>query len=123
MSNKHFPEIVTLSESELDAIKTRVNSYAASEEDKKIILSILSTYQWLYRQLRTTKLSIHRLKNLFGFTTEKRGKRKNRNLDIPSVQGNNTNDSTPDDAVSDTGVTSGKKFSRPNGIFRQTTGE
>jgi hypothetical protein len=60
MSRKKTPEMIAVSDEALEDIKTRVSSGAVLEEDKKIILSILSTHQWLYRQLRTAKLSINR---------------------------------------------------------------
>jgi hypothetical protein len=55
------------------------------EEDKKIIFFVLSAYQWLHNQLGTAKVSIRRLKNIFGFSTEKRsalGRRKNNGVPL-----------------------------------------
>jgi hypothetical protein len=66
------PKIINLSSNDLDGVKTRVSAAALAEHDKKIILSILTTYQWLYGQLQTAKFSLHRLKKIFGFSTEKR---------------------------------------------------
>ena len=69
---KKTPEIINLPEGKLDEIKARFETGSILEEDKKIILLILSTYAWLYRQLEAKKLGIQRLRNLFGFSTEKR---------------------------------------------------
>lgn len=71
MKKKKSPEIIDLSVETLEGIKSRVNSGALLEEDKKIVLAIIGTYSWLMSQLRSTKLTIYRLKKMFGFTTEK----------------------------------------------------
>jgi hypothetical protein len=70
------PELVNLSLKDLDDIKSRVSETHLGNDDKKIILSILTTYQWLHAQLQTAKFSLHRLKKMFGFTTEKRSAAK-----------------------------------------------
>jgi len=72
MARKATPKIINLPEGKLDEIKSRLESGSILEEDKKIILLILSTYTWVYRQLQAKKLGIQRLRNLFGFSTEKR---------------------------------------------------
>jgi hypothetical protein len=77
MARKEHPEIINLPESTVEAIKLRLREGGALlEEDKKIVLSILSAYMWLSRQLQTTKLNMQRLRSLFGFSTEKRSKLK-----------------------------------------------
>jgi len=78
MIRKEPPEIINLPAGKLDEIKTRFEEGFILEEDKKIILLILSTYSWLYRQLQAKKLGMQRLRNLFGFSTEKRSGRKNK---------------------------------------------
>ena len=72
MIRKKTPEIINLPDGKLDEIKARFEAGSILEEDKKIILLILSTYAWLCRQLEAKKLGIQRLRNLFGFSTEKR---------------------------------------------------
>lgn len=76
MSKKQKPEVITLSEVKLEELKLRLLTYSIPDDDKKIVLTILTTYAWLTRQLRSTKLTIKRLKNLFGFTTEKHAHKK-----------------------------------------------
>ena len=76
MKKQKSPEIINLPAGQLDEIKTRFESGFILEEDKKIILLILSTYAWLYRQLQAKKLGIQRLRSLFGFNTEKRSNLK-----------------------------------------------
>lgn len=78
MTRKTTPEIINLPAGKLDEIKTRFEEGFILEEDKKIILLILSTYSWLYRQLQAKKLGIQRLRTLFGFSTEKRSGAKNK---------------------------------------------
>jgi len=72
MKKKKTPEILNFSTTEFDALKSRVTTGRLLDGDTKILLSVLSTYQWLSRQLQSTKLTIHRLKKIFGFTTEQR---------------------------------------------------
>lgn len=73
MKKKKTPEIINVSETELDALTSRLtDGLPLLDGDAKILLSVLSTYKWLQRQLKSTKLTIHRLKKMFGFNTEKR---------------------------------------------------
>ena len=76
MKQRKLPEIINLPTGKLDEIKTQVAASSILEEDKKIILLILSTYAWLYRQLQAKKIGIQRLRSLFGFSTEKRSSLK-----------------------------------------------
>lgn len=91
MARKEQPEIINLPESTVEAIKLRLKEGTALlEEDKKIVLSILSAYMWLSHQLQTTKLNMQRLRSLFGFSTEKRSKLKakdNNPAEGPGVDG------------------------------------
>jgi len=76
MSKKNAdPKIINMSMSELDTVKTRLTDDILTPDDKKIILSILGTYQWLYSQLELAKLGMRKLRNVFGFKTEKRHKK------------------------------------------------
>lgn len=80
MSKKKFqPEIINLSVSELDEIRSRFRNNSLTDTDKKIILSMLNIYQWLSVQLQSAKLSILKLRKVFGFSTEKRGNKKSCN--------------------------------------------
>ena len=119
MKQKKTPEIINLPEGKLDEIKTRFETGVVLEEDKKIILLILSTYSWLHRQLQAKKLGIQRLRNLFGFTTEKRSKPKKTEDDsIPSAL-NDSSDTTPEgDALPGGHVVPLKKYQ--SGIRKKT---
>lgn len=89
MKQRKLPEIINLPTGKLDEIKTQVAASSILEEDKKIILLILSTYAWLYRQLQAKKIGIQRLRSLFGFSTEKRSslKKKDDNNTPPDLNG------------------------------------
>ena len=78
MTRRKTTETIQIPAGKLDEIKTRFEEGFILEEDKKIILLILSTYSWLYRQLQAKKLGIQRLRTLFGFSTEKRSGSKNK---------------------------------------------
>ena len=87
MIRKKDPEIIKLPEGRMDAIKARLmDNSPVLEEDKQIILCILSTYSWLQRQLQSKKLGIQRMRSLFGFRTEKHSnlkKNKSGAKDLP----------------------------------------
>jgi len=109
MRRRKAPEIINLSEHELEGIKNRLESNTTEEQDKKIILLILSAYLWLQRQLRNKKLGIQRLRNLFGFKTEKRSKLK-KNDEESDLDLNDTSDKTaPEQANQGGNVTPLKK--------------
>lgn len=77
------PEVINLSEGRLDQIKSQLLATSLPEDDKKIVVTILTTYVWLTRQLRSTKLTITRLKRLFGFTTEKHANKDKSQNNLP----------------------------------------
>ena len=74
MKRKKSPEIIDLPVKTLNGIKSRLASCSLLEEDKSVLLVIVSAYAWIQEQLQSAKLTIHRLKKVFGFSTEKRNK-------------------------------------------------
>ena len=74
MKKKKSPEIIDLPVDALEGIKSRLASCSLLEEDKSVLLAIMYAYVWIHGQLQSAKLSIHRLKKVFGFSTEKRNK-------------------------------------------------
>jgi hypothetical protein len=81
------PNIINLSTKDFAGVESRVTTGQLTECDKKIILSVLGTYRWLYEQLQSARFRMQKLKNLFGFTTEKRSAKastdnKNQNITI-----------------------------------------
>lgn len=122
MTRNKMPEIINLPAGKLDEIKTQLAASSILEEDKKIILLILSTYAWLYRQLQTKKLGIQRLRSLFGFSTEKRSglKKKDDENSAPGLNG--SPDATPQgDKLPGGNVTPIKKH--PGGIWKKIMGD
>lgn len=72
MATSEKPAQIKLTAVEAQALKDRINSTNLTESDKKIISGLLSFNLWLEQQLHTAKLSIQRLKQLFGISTEKK---------------------------------------------------
>ncbi len=69
------PEIVELTEEELDSLFTRIDSNTLSEEDKKLVKGAVHSNVWLRNALEAGKLTLYKLKRLiFGFRSEKRKK-------------------------------------------------
>jgi hypothetical protein len=110
MKKKKTPDIIDVNTAQLEEIKSRLTSGIILEEDKPVILAIISAYTWIQVQLQSAKLNIYRLKSLFGFRTEKRKKsdenRKNTNLklDLNSLGTMSYKDglsSTPDSIIED----------------------
>lgn len=120
MTRNKKPEIINLPMDKLDEIKTRLSENSILEEDKKVILLILSSYAWLYRQLQAKKLGIQRLRNLFGFSTEKRSKFKKKDVENIPPDLNDSLDASPQGNTTLPGgnVTSIKKH--PSGIWNKT---
>ena len=118
MTRNKKPEIINLPAGKLDEIKIQLAASSILEEDKKIILLILSTYSWLYRQLQAKKLGIQRLRNLFGFTTEKRTCSKNKGDEtIPPDLNGSADAKSEGDTLPGGNVTTLKKS--PNGTQRK----
>lgn len=119
MKQRQSPEIINLSEDKLNEIKTRFESGSILDDDKKIILSILSGYLWIQRQLHAKKLGIHRLRNLFGFNTEKRSKLNEKTNDNSPINTNDSSDLTEQNDISSGGnaISSKKNL---NGIWKKT---
>lgn len=109
MKQRKSPEIINIPEGKLNEIKTRLESGSILEEDKKVILLILSTYAWLYRQLQAKKLGIQRLRNLFGFSTEKGSKLKKKDDDTPPDLNGSSAATTQGDTLPGGNVTPLKK--------------
>lgn len=118
MRREITPEIINLPAAKLDELKTRLAASSVLEEDKKIILLILSTYSWLYRQLQAKKLGIQRLRNLFGFSTEKRSGPKNKSNDIPPDLNGSPDVTSQGDTLPGGNVTPTKKSQ--SGIRKRT---
>lgn len=72
MAAQTKPEQIKLTPAEADALRARIQSSTLAKEDQRMVLGLISFCLWLEQQLQTAKLSINRLKRLFGFSTEKK---------------------------------------------------
>jgi|SRR5665811_707848 len=120
MASKNTPEMLDISAQQLSDINARISSNSLLEEDKRIIVLVLSAYAWIQTQLQRHKLSIKRLKNMFGFKTEKRKRRKQQDEAGTGLDLNTIGDTPPlpDDAKHE--VTPEKKHL--NGTQQKITG-
>ena len=72
MSQSREPEVISLTQQEVEALKKRIIESPLTASDQKIMLSVLSLNFWLQQKLANAQLSIVRLKKIFGFSTEKK---------------------------------------------------
>lgn len=74
---KSAPEIINLTEEELESLFLRVDQNALNDEDKRLLKGSVMSNIWLKRAFEAGKLTIHKLKILlFGFRSEKRKEKK-----------------------------------------------
>ncbi len=67
------PERIILNKEEIDALHAQLSACNLEASSKKVIEGVLEFYLWLQWALQETKLSLHRLRALFGLKkTEKR---------------------------------------------------
>lgn len=119
MSRKKTPEMIDISSTQLDGISARISTNTLLDDDKRIVLAVLSAYTWIQTQLQRHKLSIKRLKNMFGFKTEKRKRRDQQDVAGTGLDLTTAGDTPPlpDDTKGE--VTPGKK--RHNGTQQKIT--
>jgi uncharacterized short protein YbdD (DUF466 family) len=72
MRPQAHPDYVKMTAEEAEALKARVAGSNLAEQDMKLLIGLVSFTLWLQNQLALAKLSINRLKKLFGFSTEKK---------------------------------------------------
>ena len=73
MTIKTKPKMINVPIQDLEALKLRLSTGTPlADTDTTIILSILNVYQWMYVQLESAKLTLHRLTKMLGFSTEKK---------------------------------------------------
>jgi hypothetical protein len=76
MAVKSTPKKIHLNKSQIGALQTRLEEQALTDEDIMTLKSVLDLNFYLQESLLSNKLTISRLKNLFGFKTEKNNKPK-----------------------------------------------
>jgi len=64
------PEIVKLSSSERKSLMAEIEKGELQADSKKIISDTLDFFDSLIEELKTSKVSIHNLKQLLGFKSE-----------------------------------------------------
>jgi len=79
------PNVVPLTQEEAEAFKERIANSLLAQQDKKIILALLSFNFWLQSQLGRAKLTILRLKKIFGLPTEKKSPKISKQPDNAST--------------------------------------
>jgi hypothetical protein len=105
MTKQSKPEIVSLTIEEAEAFKQRIANSALMEKDQQIILALLSFNFWLQAQLERAKLTILRLKKIFGLSTEKKkSKAADSQIQEPATPETNLSASTEADTVPATDV-------------------
>jgi hypothetical protein len=72
MANQPKPEHIKLTAASADALRARIQANNLTDDDRRIMLGLISFSLWLEQQLHSAKLSIQRLKKLFGFSSEKK---------------------------------------------------
>jgi len=73
-SKSDDPENVNLTYEQANELKERIIKSPLSESDKTILVNVLSFQAWLQKRLSYSKMTIKRLKKLFGFKSEARKK-------------------------------------------------
>ncbi len=68
------PKKVQLTELEANALIVRIQNNTLTDEDRLIFSGLISFNLWLEQQLQAAKLSIHKLKKLFGFKSSEKKK-------------------------------------------------
>lgn len=77
MTQQNKPNVISLTQNEAEEFKNRIVNSSLAENDQKIVFALLSFNFWLQNQLGRAKLSILRLKKIFGLPTEKKSPRTN----------------------------------------------
>ena len=73
MSTTAKPEKIQLTAEDAEALKFRImENNLLSEADKKILTGLISFSIWLGDQINLAKLTIFKLRTLFGIKTEKK---------------------------------------------------
>lgn len=70
--SSHKPQRIALTSEQAEDLKSRINASPLSDDDRTLLVGLISFVLWLENQLNRAKLSITRLKSLFGVSTEKK---------------------------------------------------
>ena len=72
MKIKNKPKKIDLTIQDAEKLQQRLLNNSLTNEDKEILIGMMSFNFWLHEQLASAKLRIGRLKRLFGFRGEKK---------------------------------------------------
>ncbi len=100
------PKLVKLSAKQTEELQQRISQGELTRKDIDILLGLLSFNFWLQERLSRAKLTIKRLRNLFGFNTEKNPKKKKPSDpddkgDAENPTADDNNDAPPADTPAD----------------------
>ena len=100
-SSHNKPDQVKLTAEEAEGLKRRLATDQLTDADKTVLSGLVSFSLWLQQQLEMAKLSIRRLKKLFGVSTEKSKKSKltSSTDDSSATDGDEHDDGDNSDAV------------------------
>jgi len=73
------PDKIEISSDEEKALRERITKNQLTDNDLQLLLSLLNISQWIQGQLSQAKLTIRRLKKLFGFSSESNPNKNNDN--------------------------------------------
>lgn len=91
---KKEPKVIKVSDEELKDLKSNLENDDLSDSQKNIIIAVLEAYYWLSKMYEAKKLSLRKLKRLFGFKTEKASSPK-KGDDKPKDKDSENNDKGP----------------------------
>ena len=76
-AQEKMPEVVKISQEEMDAFLDRLGACSLNEQDKNLVKGSLRAMVWLHQTVEAGRITIHKLKSLFrGFRSEKRSAKK-----------------------------------------------
>jgi len=104
MAKNKNPETVALSPKEASDLKKRIKDSSLPSSDIELMLGLIAFNQWLQERLSRAKLTIKRLRHLFGFKNESQKK---------SNQGD-SNSGDSDEIGSDTSQVAANQIEDPN---------
>jgi transposase len=98
--SKKTPEKITLSQEDASNLVDSISNSNLSEDVKSLVLSVINFNVWLQQQLALAKLSIKKLRKLFGFKNESR-KSNNSSSGSDNNQSNKKSDDNTDTTPQD----------------------
>lgn len=90
--DNEVPERITLSSKEMKALENRLRDSSLDKKDISTLLGVLAFVVWIQARLSRSKLTIKRLCNLFGFTSEAKKSKKKDDASVEDAASNDAND-------------------------------